>query len=114
MIELFSYPMKNKKPQAAVPAVLLNLIEILLFGLDAVTLVEAIHTSCSIHHLLCSSEEWVAGRADFNLKILRCGLGLDDVAACAMNLAKLVLRMNSVFHKVSSIMHIRWSVYSGQ
>ena len=52
----------------------------------AVSLVEALNTTCGVNKLLCACEEGVACRADFNVQILCSCLCLDDVTAGAVDL----------------------------
>ena len=67
--------------------------------LDAVASVELLDTTSGVDNLLLTSVERVASRADFNLQVLGGGLGLDHIATGAMNLAKLIIGMNTFLHK---------------
>lgn len=65
---------------------------------DTVALVESLDTAGRVNNLLLASVERVASGADFNLQVLGSGLGLDHVATRAMDLAKLIIGMNTFLH----------------
>ena len=65
----------------------------------AVSLVEAINAPRCIHQLLLAREERVAFRAYFNVQIvLARGARRERVAAGALHLNLLIIRMNSLLH----------------
>ena len=75
----------------------------LLLADSSVSLVESLDSSCGVHKLLCTCEEWVAGRADFNCEVLCCCLCLDHVATRAADFLKLVIWVDALFHLVFSL-----------
>ena len=63
------------------------------------SLLELIHASACVNELLLAREEGVALGADINSEIAALGgLGFNNFAACAFDLAHFVIRMDSVFH----------------
>ena len=64
----------------------------------AETLVKAVNTSAGIYQLLLAGKERMTFRADFHSDILFGRAGLDDLATCATNGRRFVMRMNSLFH----------------
>ena len=66
--------------------------------LDAVLLVELIHTAAGVDQLLLAGEEGVALGADFNGDVLLGGTGLDHIAAGAANGGLLVIGMDTLLH----------------
>ena len=71
----------------------------LLLAESLESLLELIHASACIDELLLTREEGVALGANFNLHLAALGgLGLNDLAASALDQARLVNGMDSVFH----------------
>ena len=70
-----------------------------VFGLSAVTLVEAIHASGGVNQLLLAGKERVAGRTDFHVQVALFGRArLKRLAAGAGNGDLNVFGVNSWFH----------------
>ena len=63
------------------------------------SLLELVNTTAGINKLLLTGEEGVALGANFNSDLTTlCGLGYNGLAACALDHALFVLRLNSFFH----------------
>ena len=81
-----------------------------LFGFAAVTLIEAIHASCSVDQLLLTGKKRVAGGTDFHVQVALFGrAGLERFAAGAGNVDLYVFGVNSWFHYSFSTLSIQCS-----
>mgnify|MGYP000778871713 FL=1 len=68
---------------------------------NAVLLVELIHTAAGVNELLLAGVEGVALGADLDGDVLLRGAGLVHGAAGAADRGRLVIRMDTVFHSHS-------------
>lgn len=71
----------------------------LVWTLDTVTFVKAVNTSGCINKFLLASIERMACRTNFNMNIFWCWSCFNYVSTNACNLCKIVIRMDSLFHK---------------
>ena len=71
-------------------------------GFDPVLLVEPFDPSGCIHQLLLAGEERMTTGADFDLHIPPGGVGFERVAAGTIDLGRLIVRMNALFHSFIS------------
>ena len=78
------------------------------------SLIELVNTSACVNELLLSCKERMALRANFNSDLAAlCGLGYNRLAACALDYALLIIRMNSLLHfNFSSFLLFRCSLTS--
>ena len=67
--------------------------------LQAKSLVEPINASTGIDQLLLAGVEGMALRADFNLDVLLCGTGCENVATGASDSSLFVLGMDTFLHE---------------
>jgi hypothetical protein len=70
--------------------------------LDVIFFAEAFDTARSIDKFLLARKERVASGTYFHFYILGCRAGFDNITAYAGNRCRFVIRVNSIFHKVSS------------
>ena len=71
--------------------------------LQAKSLVEPINASTGIDQLLLAGVEGMALRADFNLDVLLCGTGCENVATGTADRSLFVLGMDTFLHVVSPL-----------
>ena len=70
-----------------------------VFLLQAVFLVETVNTSTGVNKLLLAGVEGMALRADFNLDVLLCGTGCENVATGTADRSLFVLGMDTFLHE---------------
>jgi hypothetical protein len=74
-----------------------------------VFLAETIDAACRIEKFLLAGIERMAGRANLNLNVVTLGrAGLDDIAAMALDLDRLVFGMDSFSHDFFSFIALAW------
>jgi hypothetical protein len=66
--------------------------------LHAVSLFESLNTTCSIHKLLFTGKERVAGRTNFRCYLRLGGTGKEGIAAQTLDRNFIILGMDSFFH----------------
>ena len=83
------------------------LLRVSLNILQTVLVLELLNTSAALSELLLSCKERMAGGANIGSDFFLCGLGHERIAACASNFTFLELRMDSLFHAVTSFLILR-------
>ena len=77
---------------------------LLLWGLHAETLLEAIDAAAAIHQLLLAGEERMTLRANFDPQLLFGGAGFERFAAHAAHDSLLILGMDLFLHAISPLL----------
>src|SRR5207247_4087057 len=75
----------------------------LFLGPFGVTLLEAIDSACRVDQLLLACEEWMALRADLDAQLLLRRTGRPRLAASAVDLDLMILRMDLCFHGLTLV-----------
>ena len=92
----------GRRLSSAFAKIMLTLLEMLLFLIQIIFLIEHFNTSTSLGSLLLSCIERMAFGADFHVDILLGGTGRECIPAVAGHGSFIIVWMNSFFHCFTS------------